>query len=199
VILLIDNYDSFTFNIFQYLSQIVGKGGPQVKVVRNDRITVSKISKLKPQALIFSPGPGKPDEAGVTLEAIASFAGEIPMCGVCLGHQAIGQAFGAKIVRADVPMHGKLSTITHRGKGVFRGVPSPLLVTRYHSLVIAKDSLPSCLKITAETEDGLIMGVRHRRHLIEGVQFHPESYATQGGMQMLANFLGEALGKTVTT
>lgn len=195
MILLIDNYDSFTFNIFQYLSQIKGKGAPKVKVVRNDMIDVRKIEVLKPRALVFSPGPGNPDDAGVTLEAISAFAGKIPMCGICLGHQSIGQAFGARIIRAKVPMHGKLSTIHHRGKGMFRGVPSPLWVTRYHSLVIAKDTLPSCLQITAETDDGLIMGVRHRKFLIEGVQFHPESYATQEGMKMLENFLSDALGK----
>lgn len=195
MILLIDNYDSFTYNIFQYLSQIVGKAGPKVKVVRNDMINIRKIEDLKPRALVFSPGPGNPDDAGVTLQAIAAFAGKIPMCGVCLGHQAIGQAFGARIIRAKVPMHGKLSTIYHRGKGMFRGVQSPLLVTRYHSLVIAKDTLPSCLQITAETDDGLIMGVRHRKFLIEGVQFHPESYATQEGMKMLDNFLSDALGQ----
>ena len=189
MILLIDNYDSFTFNIFQYLSQILGKAGPKVKVVRNDVITMDKIAKLKPDALIFSPGPGNPDDAGVTLEAISTYAGRIPMCGICLGHQTIGQAFGAKIVRAKVPMHGKLSNITHRGKGMFRGVPSPVMVTRYHSLVIARESLPSCLQVTAQTDDGLIMGVRHRKHLIEGVQFHPESFATEGGKKILENFL----------
>jgi anthranilate synthase/aminodeoxychorismate synthase-like glutamine amidotransferase len=197
MILLIDNYDSFTFNIFQYISQIIGTGGPKVKVVRNDAISMDEIEKMKPKALILSPGPGNPDEAGVTLECISNFAGRLPILGVCLGHQAIGQAFGAQIVRAKVPMHGKLSRVNHCRKGIFQGIPSPLLVARYHSLVIARESLPSCLKIIAETDDGLIMGVRHRKYLVEGVQFHPESYATEGGLKLFANFLSEALGTSL--
>jgi anthranilate synthase/aminodeoxychorismate synthase-like glutamine amidotransferase len=197
MILLIDNYDSFTFNIFQYASQVVGRRGPKVKVVRHDAITIEEIGKLKPQALIISPGPGSPDEAGITLEAIAVYSRSLPILGVCLGHQAIGQAFGARIVRARSPMHGKLSSISHRGKGLFRGLPSPLDVTRYHSLVIAREGLPSSLMITAETKDGTIMGVRHKKYLVEGVQFHPESYSTQHGLKMLTNFLSAALGRAL--
>lgn len=191
MILLIDNYDSFTFNIDQYLSEL----GEKVRVVRNDRINTAQIEKLKPAAIVISPGPGTPDESGITLEAIKTFSGKIPILGICLGHQSIGQIFGGKVVRAKRLMHGKLSTIHHSGKGVFRKLPSPLQVTRYHSLVVDRDSLPSSLEITAETDDGVIMGLRHKRFLVEGVQFHPESYLTDHGHQMLRNFLDMAAKK----
>jgi anthranilate synthase/aminodeoxychorismate synthase-like glutamine amidotransferase len=188
MILLIDNYDSFTYNIYQYLGFL----GQKVKVVRNDEVTISDIRRLKPEALVLSPGPGNPDEAGVTLEAIESFAGSLPILGVCLGHQSIGQVFGGKVIPAGRLMHGKTSLIRHKSSGVFKGLPNPLEVTRYHSLIVERSSLPRCLEITATTEDGLIMGLRHKKYAIEGVQFHPESYTTQHGMQMFKNFLDQA-------
>lgn len=190
MILLIDNYDSFTYNIYQYLGSL----GEKVRVVRNDALAVSDVAKLKPEAIILSPGPGNPDEAGITLETIAAYAGKIPILGVCLGHQSIGQVFGGRVVRAQKQMHGKTSEIKHKGVGVFKGLPSPLIVTRYHSLIVEKASLPRCLEVTAATEDGTIMGLRHKKYLVEGVQFHPESYATEHGMAMLENFL-KAVGK----
>ncbi len=186
MILLIDNYDSFTFNIEQYLGELRQK----VLVVRNDAVTLSEIAKKRPKAIVISPGPGNPDEAGITLDLIQHFQGKIPILGVCLGHQAIGQAFGGKVSKAPRMMHGKLSRIKHDGKGVFQGLPQNFLVTRYHSLHVAEESLPSCLKVTARTEDGIIMGLRHKKFAIEGVQFHPESYLTEHGHAMLANFLG---------
>jgi anthranilate synthase/aminodeoxychorismate synthase-like glutamine amidotransferase len=185
MILLIDNYDSFTYNIYQYLSCL----GAKVKVVRNDAISVKDVGRLKPEAIVLSPGPGTPDESGITLETISTYAGKIPILGVCLGHQSIGQAFGGKVIRAGKLMHGKTSVIQHTNKGVFKGLPNPLEVTRYHSLIVERKSLPDCLEVTATTDDGLIMGLRHKRHLVEGVQFHPESYVTQKGMDMLQNFL----------
>ncbi|HYX38858.1 MAG: aminodeoxychorismate/anthranilate synthase component II [Pseudobdellovibrionaceae bacterium] len=185
MILLIDNYDSFTYNIYQYLGCL----GAKVKVVRNDAITVKDVARLKPEAIVLSPGPGTPDESGITLETISTYAGKIPILGVCLGHQSIGQAFGGKVIRASKLMHGKTSTIKHTSKGVFKGLPNPLEVTRYHSLIVERKSLPDCLEVTATTDDGLIMGLRHKRLLVEGVQFHPESYVTQNGMDMLKNFL----------
>ncbi len=188
MILLIDNYDSFTYNIFQYLGYL----GAKVKVVRNDEVTVADIRRMKPEALVLSPGPGNPDEAGVTLEAIESLAGELPMLGVCLGHQSIGQVFGGKVIRAGRLMHGKTSVVKHKSLGVFKGLPNPLEVTRYHSLIVERSSLPRCLEVTATTEDGLIMGLRHKKFLIEGVQFHPESYTTEHGLQMFQNFLDQA-------
>lgn len=191
MILLIDNYDSFTYNIFQYLSQL----GAKVKVLRNDAIAVPEIARLKPEAIVISPGPGNPDEAGITLETIRTYAGQIPILGVCLGHQAIGQAFGGKVVRAGKLMHGKTSAVKHKGLGVFKGLPSPLEVTRYHSLIVDRASLPKALEITASTSDGMIMGLRHRKFLVEGVQFHPESYTTEHGMEMLDNFLKAAAKK----
>jgi anthranilate synthase component 2 len=190
VILLIDNYDSFTYNLYQYLCEL----GATVKVVRNDAITVPGIRRLKPEAIVISPGPGHPGEAGVTLAAIRELGPELPILGVCLGHQAIGEAFGAKVVRAKKLMHGKTSLIKHKGVGVFKGLPSPLEVTRYHSLVVERRTLPKALVVTAATADGVIMGVRHRRYAVEGVQFHPESYVTQHGKDMLANFL-RSLGR----
>jgi anthranilate synthase/aminodeoxychorismate synthase-like glutamine amidotransferase len=185
MILLIDNYDSFTYNIYQYLGCL----GAKVKVVRNDAISVKDVARLKPEAIVLSPGPGTPDESGITLETITTYAGKIPILGVCLGHQSIGQAFGGKVIRAGKLMHGKTSVIQHTNKGVFKGLPNPLEVTRYHSLIVERKSLPDCLEVTATTDDGLIMGLRHKRFLVEGVQFHPESYVTQNGMDMLQNFL----------
>jgi anthranilate synthase/aminodeoxychorismate synthase-like glutamine amidotransferase len=185
MILLIDNYDSFTYNIYQYLGCL----GAKVKVVRNDAISVKDVARLKPEAIVLSPGPGTPDESGITLETITTYAGKIPILGVCLGHQSIGQAFGGKVIRAGKLMHGKTSVIKHTNKGVFKGLPNPLEVTRYHSLIVERKSLPDCLEVTATTDDGLIMGLRHKRFLVEGVQFHPESYVTQNGMDILQNFL----------
>lgn len=191
MILLIDNYDSFTYNIYQYLGEL----GAKVKVVRNDAIAVAAIAKLKPEAIVLSPGPGCPDEAGITLETIATYAGKIPILGVCLGHQSIGQVFGGRVVRAGKLMHGKTSMIRHKNVGVFKGLPNPLRVTRYHSLIVERDSLPRCLEVTASTEEGMIMGLRHKKFLVEGVQFHPESYMTEHGMAMLQNFLQQARRK----
>jgi anthranilate synthase component 2 len=190
MLLMIDNYDSFTYNLVQYLGEL----GADVRVFRNDQITAQEIEKLKPDHIVISPGPCTPNEAGVSLETIRHFAGKIPILGVCLGHQSIGQAFGGRVVHARQVMHGKTSEIHHRGAGVFRGLPSPFEATRYHSLVIAKESLPDCLEVTAwtETPDGKmdeIMGVRHREFAVEGVQFHPESILTQHGHQLLKNFL----------
>ena len=189
MLLLIDNYDSFTWNLAQYLGEL----GADVRVVRNDAITVAGIAALSPARLVISPGPGNPDEAGVSLAAITAFAGRIPILGVCLGHQAIGQAFGGRIVRAPKPMHGKASAIRHDGSGVFRGLPDPLVATRYHSLVIDPHSTPACLRVTARTGEGgeVIMGVRHRDLAVEGVQFHPESFMTEHGKAMLGNFLSQ--------
>lgn len=185
MILLIDNYDSFTYNIYQYLGSLDYK----IKVLRNDQITVAAIGQLKPEAIVLSPGPGTPDEAGITLACIREYAGKIPILGVCLGHQAIAQAFGALVVRAKKPMHGKTSVIEHRGKGLFKGLPKTFEVTRYHSLLVDPKSLPASLEATAWTQDGVIMALKHKRFLLEGVQFHPESYQTQHGMQMFRNFM----------
>ncbi len=190
MILMIDNYDSFTYNLVQYLGEL----GAEVDVRRNDALTVEEIAALAPERIMISPGPCTPNEAGVSLEAIRRFSGEIPLLGVCLGHQAIGQAFGGRVVHAREIMHGKTSLIHHTGQGVFRGLPDPFEATRYHSLVIEKDSLPDCLEITAwtETPDGTmdeIMGVRHKTLPVEGVQFHPESILTRHGHDLLRNFL----------
>jgi anthranilate synthase component II len=185
MLLMIDNYDSFTYNLVQYLGEL----GEEVQVYRNDAVTLSEIGAWKPAKIVLSPGPCTPSEAGVCVPLIQRFAGEIPILGVCLGHQAIGQAFGGRIVRAGRVMHGKLSRITHGAEGVFRGLRNPLTATRYHSLVIERSSLPSCLEITAESEDGEIMGVRHRELAVEGVQFHPEAILTEQGHELLANFL----------
>ena len=191
MLLMIDNYDSFTYNLVQYFGEL----GEDVRVYRNDEITLEQIETLAPDHLVISPGPCTPNEAGVSVAAIRHFAGRIPILGVCLGHQSIGQAFGGRIVHASAIMHGKTSMIHHRDQGVFRGLPNPLEATRYHSLVIDKDSLPDCLEITAWTEvDGRmdeIMGVRHRELAVEGVQFHPESILTEYGHDMLRNFLRE--------
>ena len=185
MLLMIDNYDSFTYNLVQYLGEL----GEDVKVIRNDELTVDEIGRLGAERIVLSPGPCTPNEAGVSLDVIRRFAGKTPILGVCLGHQSIGQAFGGRIVRAKNVMHGKNSEITHRDEGVFRELPSPFSATRYHSLVIERDSLPACLEVTAESEDGEIMGVRHRSLAVEGVQFHPEAILTEHGHAMLKNFL----------
>ena len=185
MLLMIDNYDSFTYNLVQYLGEL----GEQVKVFRNDEISVDDIQSLAPGRIVISPGPCTPNEAGISVDAIRRFAGKIPILGVCLGHQSIGQAFGGKIVHATQLMHGKTSDIRHIDAGVFKGLPDPLTATRYHSLVIERASLPECLEVTAWSEDGEIMGVRHRELAVEGVQFHPESILTQRGHDLLANFL----------
>ncbi len=182
--LLIDNYDSFTYNLWHYLGEL----GAEVVVKRNDALSVSDALGLKPQGIVISPGPSDPDHAGICLELITR-AGRIPILGVCLGHQAIGQAFGGKVVRAPVPMHGKISQIRHTGAGVFKNLPNPFPATRYHSLIVERASLPKILEVTAETEDGLIMGLAHRERPVFGVQFHPESIASEGGHDLLKNFL----------
>ena len=189
MILMIDNYDSFTWNLVQYLGEL----GADVKVFRNDEIGAADIAAMKPTGIVISPGPCTPTEAGVSLAAVREFAGRIPILGVCLGHQAIGQAFGGEVVHAGKVVHGKTSAIRHSGLGVFRGLPSPFVATRYHSLAIRRTTLPKCLEVTAESEDGEIMGVRHREFAAEGVQFHPESFLTEHGHALLKNFLqGEA-------
>lgn len=185
MVLIIDNYDSFVYNLAQY----VGELGFEPAVVRNDRITLDEITARRPSHIIISPGPKTPREAGISNDLIRSFAGDVPILGVCLGHQCIGEVFGAKIVRSPLPMHGKESRVVHDGDGVFDGLPSPFTVGRYHSLVIDPDSIPDCLTVTARTVDGVIMGVRHREHAIEGVQFHPESIMTECGHTMVRNFL----------
>lgn len=190
MLLMIDNYDSFTYNIVQYFGEL----GQEVQVYRNDEITLDQIAALKPQYLVLSPGPCTPNEAGISLAAIERFAGEIPILGVCLGHQSIGQAFGGKIIHAKQLMHGKTSPVHHLNQGVFEGLPNPVTCTRYHSLVIERESLPDCLTITAWTDDGEIMGVRHKTLPIEGVQFHPESILTEHGHAMLNYFLREFAG-----
>jgi anthranilate synthase component 2 len=185
VIALIDNYDSFTYNLAQYLGEL----GAEVRVFRNDEISVDQVAALAPSHVVVSPGPGTPDDAGITLGLIARLAGSVPVLGVCLGHQAIGQAFGGKVVRAGRVMHGKVSRIRHDGGGVFIGVPDEFVATRYHSLVVERESLPACLGVTAQSEDGEIMGLRHRSLALEGVQFHPEALLTEHGHRMLQNFL----------
>ncbi len=187
MLLMIDNYDSFTYNLVQYFGEL----GQDVRVFRNDEITLDQIAVLQPDYLVISPGPCAPAQAGVSLAAIKTFAGKIPLLGVCLGHQAIGEAFGGKIVHAQKLMHGKVSPVHHRNVGVFRDLPNPLTCTRYHSLAIERASCPDCLEITAWTEDGEIMGVRHKTLAIEGVQFHPESILTERGHELLNNFLEE--------
>jgi anthranilate synthase/aminodeoxychorismate synthase-like glutamine amidotransferase len=185
MLLMIDNYDSFTFNLVQYLGEL----GVEVRVFRNDELSVQKIEALSPSHIVISPGPCTPDEAGVTLETIERLAGRVPILGVCLGHQAIGQAFGGKVVRAKQVMHGKVSRIVHDGRGVFSEIENNFVATRYHSLVVERDSLPACLEISAESEDGEIMGLRHREAAVEGVQFHPEALLTEHGHRLLKNFL----------
>ena len=188
MLLMIDNYDSFTYNLVQYLGEL----GEEVVVRRNDEIGLDEIASLKPDHIVVSPGPCTPNEAGISVPLIERFAGKIPMLGVCLGHQSIGQAFGGHIVHAKELMHGKTSAIKHRGDGVFRSLPSPLQATRYHSLVIERATLPDCLEVTAWSDDGEIMGVRHKNLPVEGVQFHPESILTEHGHELLRNFLETA-------
>jgi anthranilate synthase component 2 len=185
MLLMIDNYDSFTYNLVQYFGEL----GEEVRVYRNDQITIDGLAALKPDRIVVSPGPCSPAEAGISVAAIKAFAGKVPILGVCLGHQSIGAAFGGRIVHAKHLMHGKTSAIHHRDVGVFRGLPEPFTATRYHSLAIERESLPACLEVTAETDDGEIMGVRHRELAVEGVQFHPESILTEHGHALLKNFL----------
>jgi anthranilate synthase/aminodeoxychorismate synthase-like glutamine amidotransferase len=192
MLVMIDNYDSFTYNLVQYLGEL----GEDVRVYRNDEISVDAVQKLNPAQIVLSPGPCTPNEAGITLELITRLAGRVPLLGVCLGHQAIGQAFGGRVVRAGQVMHGKVSRVRHDAKGVFSGIPNDFVATRYHSLVIERASLPAELEITAQSEDGEIMGVRHRQLAVEGVQFHPEALLTEHGHQILENFLkGSREGK----
>ena len=187
MLLMIDNYDSFTYNLVQYRAEI----GQEVEVVRNDKISIEEINKLNPQYIVISPGPCTPNEAGISLELIEAFKGKIPILGVCLGHQSIGQAFGGKIIHAQTIMHGKTSKISHNNKGVFRGIKDPFIATRYHSLVIDRESLPDCFDITAWTDDNEIMGIKHKELAIEGVQFHPESILSEHGHDLLKNFLDQ--------
>ena len=184
MLLMIDNYDSFTYNLVQYLGEI----GEELKVFRNDKITLAEIEKLNPEGIIISPGPCTPKEAGISIDTIKHFAGRIPILGVCLGHQSIGEAFGGDVIRADMLMHGKTSMIYHDGRTIFEGLENPFVATRYHSLIIKRSTLPSCLEVSAETKDGVIMGVRHREFMVEGVQFHPESILTTVGKDLLRNF-----------
>lgn len=185
MILMIDNYDSFTYNLVQYLESL----NEEVLVIRNNMISIKDIENINPDIIVISPGPCSPNEAGVSKSVVNRFKGEIPILGICLGHQTIGQVFGAKIIKASVPVHGKVHPIKHIGEGVFTNLKNPFNVTRYHSLIIEKETLPDCLQITAETLDGEIMGIRHKDYLLEGVQFHPEAILTEYGMEILNNFL----------
>ena len=187
MLLMIDNYDSFTYNLVQYFGEL----GEDVRVFRNDAITLSEIAKLNPERIVISPGPGTPAQAGISLSVIREFAGKIPLLGVCLGHQSIGEAFGGKVVHARKLMHGKVSPVHHHNVGVFRGLPNPVTCTRYHSLAVERETLPDCLEVTAWTDDGEIMGLRHKTLDVEGVQFHPESILTEHGHDMLRNFLNK--------
>ncbi len=187
MILVVDNYDSFTYNLVQYL----GEMGQDLRVYRNDKITLDEVEAMGPDRIVISPGPGRPNQAGISVEVVRRFAGRTPILGVCLGHQAVGQAFGAEIVRAKRLMHGKTSMIEHDGEGVFRGLANPFEATRYHSLVIRRETIPDCLRITAQTDGREIMGVRHREYPVEGVQFHPESILTTEGKKLLRNFVGD--------
>jgi para-aminobenzoate synthetase component 2 len=193
MILVIDNYDSFTYNLVQYLGEL----GAEVVVYRNDEIDLEGIAKLAPDHILISPGPCTPNEAGISLTLLERFKGEIPIFGVCLGHQAIGQAFGGEVIRADKLMHGKTSEIIHDERTIFEGLPTPFTATRYHSLIVNRETLPDCLEISAETEDGLIMGLRHKEYVVEGVQFHPESIMTDNGLKILRNFLNNKSGVRV--
>jgi para-aminobenzoate synthetase component 2 len=184
-LVVIDNYDSFTYNLVQYMGEL----GARISVHRNDTLTVAELDTLAPDGIVLSPGPGHPGEAGITLDVIAQLGAKRPLFGVCLGHQAIGQAYGGEVVRADRIMHGKTSPIRHEGQGVFKDLPDPFTGTRYHSLVVKRETLPACLEITAWTDEGEIMGLRHREHPVEGVQFHPESILTEDGRRLLGNFM----------
>lgn len=184
MVLVIDNYDSFTYNIVQYVRMI----GHEVTVYRNDQINISDIKAIAPNYILISPGPSSPSEAGITLQVIDVFKDRIPILGVCLGHQAIGQAFGAEVVRAEAPVHGKVAHVLHDGKTIYSDLPSPLPVTRYHSLIVRKETFPACLELSGETEDGIIMSIRHKQYPIEGVQFHPESILTHHGLQLFKNY-----------
>jgi anthranilate synthase component 2 len=186
MLLMIDNYDSFTYNLVQYLGELYG----EVKVFRNDKITIDEIRHLKPRGIVISPGPCTPREAGISVDVVKELGPIIPVLGVCLGHQSIGHAFGGNVIRAPYLMHGKVSDIFHHGSDLYKGIPSPFIATRYHSLIVERSSLPACLEITAETNDGLIMGLRHTTYPIEGIQFHPESILTTAGMDLLRNFIG---------
>lgn len=190
MILVIDNYDSFTYNLVQYLGEL----GEEITVKRNDEIDLAGIEALAPDHILISPGPCSPNEAGISLSLIEHFKGKIPIFGVCLGHQSIGQAFGGEVVRAEKLMHGKTSAILHDGKSIFEGMPTPFTATRYHSLIVRRETLPDCLEISAETAEGEIMGLRHKEYAIEGVQFHPESIITEYGLTMLRNFLQKRTG-----
>jgi len=190
MILIIDNYDSFTYNLVQYFGEL----GAEPQVVRNDQITIAGIEALRPEKIVLSPGPCTPDDAGITLDVIRHFAGRLPLLGVCLGHQAMGQAFGGRVIRAPYLMHGKTSRILHDGRTIFRGMENPFVATRYHSLIVERESLPPELEISATTSDGLIMGLRHREFICEGVQFHPESIMTADGRRLLGNFLAGTMG-----
>jgi anthranilate synthase/aminodeoxychorismate synthase-like glutamine amidotransferase len=185
MILLIDNYDSFTYNLYQYLCEL----GAEVEVRRNDEINIAGIEALAPERIVISPGPSTPDHAGISMEVIRRFGPELPVLGVCLGHQCLGQVYGGEVVRAGAVMHGKASVVEHTGAGVFAGVPSPFNVIRYHSLAVRRESLPECLEVTAWTADGEIMGLKHRRYQVQGVQFHPESFMSEYGREILKNFL----------
>ena len=191
MILVIDNYDSFTYNLVQYLGSLQC----EIKVFRNDCITIEEIQAMQPEGIVLSPGPGRPDDAGISLAVVNAFAGKTAILGVCLGHQTIGQAFGGSIVPAEKLMHGMTSAITHDGVGLFRGIKDPFTATRYHSLAVAEENLPECLVVSARADDGSIMGLRHKEYMIEGVQFHPESILTQYGMEMMANFAAMAHGR----
>ncbi|MCH8685388.1 anthranilate synthase component II [Pedomonas mirosovicensis] len=185
MIVVIDNYDSFTYNLVHYLGEL----GAETSVIRNDQASVDEVLALRPHGILLSPGPCTPNEAGICLALIEKAAGAVPILGVCLGHQSIGQAFGGRVIRAPQVMHGKRSAVWHTGQGIFAGLPKPFQATRYHSLIVERENLPECLEITAETEDGIIMGLQHRELPIHGVQFHPESIATEAGHQLLGNFL----------
>jgi anthranilate synthase component 2 len=191
MLVMIDNYDSFTYNLVQYLRML----GTEIQVYRNDALTLTELFALEPEGIVISPGPGRPDTAGISLDVIRTFAGKIPILGVCLGHQSIAQAFGATIVSAKKLMHGKTSMITNDGKHLFHGMNKPFQAMRYHSLAVSREGFPDCLAITAESEDGEIMGIRHREHLIEGIQFHPESIMTPTGKRLLRNFLNLSRGQ----
>lgn len=186
MILIIDNYDSFTYNVYQYVANL----GYEVHVVRNDKITLAQIEADNYEAIIISPGPGTPDDAGISKAVIKEFAGRVPILGICLGHQAIGEVFGGRVVRAPEPIHGKVSEIQHNGTGLYQGVSPKFIAGRYHSLIVEKETLPACLEITSSLADGMIMGLRHRQYNIQGVQFHPESILTPEGLKLLENFLG---------